>query len=483
MKILFVAAEVSPFAKVGGLADVVGSLPQALRALGHDVRVLMPNYAMIDSAKRWKITSSVLPFDVHMNPHWSKRATLSVIDNCDVPTYLLGTDEWFADADRSETIYRPGIDQYLFLSEGAFEIQRQLGWTADVIHCHDWQSGFIPVLMREKYDAEFASMASVFTIHNLAYQGIFERPLLDRLALPHSIFNPHGVEAWGHVNFIKAGVTYAERTNTVSPNYAEEILTSEYGEMLDGVMRHLSAEGRLSGILNGIDTSEFNPATDRDIAENYSVGERAGKATCKAALLKELGLKPIKGAPLLGVVSRISSQKGMDLIVEAAKQLFELPVQLAILGAGEPPIVAALKSLAASYPKNLSFVEGFNLELGSRIYAGCDGFLMPSAFEPCGLGQMIAMRYGTVPLVRATGGLADTVLEGVNGFVFHHRSADDFLSGAARLVAAYNDKPVWSQLVNVGMSHDFGWSASAVTYATMYGDAIVARRQNHRQTA
>lgn len=478
MRVLFVSAEVAPYAKVGGLADVAGSLPKALRDQGHDVRVVMPDYRMISVAKKWKITTIGKTFDVPINSRWTKQATLRTIDGVYTPTYLLGTDAWFGEVDRSEAIYRPGIDQYLFFSVAVLEMLGQLDWTPDVIHCHDWHTGFIPVLLRERYAERYSGVAAVYTIHNLAYQGLFDAGILDSLDLPRSLFSPSHTEAWGYVNFLKSGCTYSDQVNTVSPNYAEEILTPMYGATLDGLMRHLKSMGRLHGILNGIDPTIFDPSTDPELPTHYSAADPAGKAACREALLKEVGMKPIPGAPLFGVVSRMSSQKGMDLVVEAMHRLADVPIQIVILGAGEPAIVAELHSLQKQHPQHLRYIEGFNLGLGARIYGGCDGFLMPSAFEPCGLGQMIAMRYGTVPLVRATGGLKDTVTDGSDGFVFENSSVEDLLGAVARFVERFHSKTSWSQIVKRAMSVDFGWSASAAKYEQLYEVAVKARRES-----
>ncbi|MHB8635469.1 MAG: glycogen synthase [Fimbriimonadaceae bacterium] len=483
MRVLFVAVEVAPFAKVGGLADVVGSLPKALRALGHDVRVVMPDYGMIDRGHHGPIKPILKNIAVPLNPEWSVKANVREVDHEGVPVYLLSGGGYFRSVDRSEAIYTPGLDQYLFFSAAVLHILAPLGWMPDVVHCHDWHTGFVPVLMRERFAADFAQTAAVFTIHNLAYQGEFDLDVLDKLSLPRTLFNPHQVEAWGRVNFLKAGSAFANRVNTVSPTYAKEILSPSYGANLDGFMRNLADRGRLSGILNGIDRQMFNPATDPDLPAHFSANDLGGKVICKSALLAELGMEPIAGAPLLGVVSRMSSQKGMDLIAETARELFEIPVQLVILGAGEPAIVEALTRISKENPQHLRYVDGFNLPLGARIYGACDGFLMPSAFEPCGLGQMISRRYGALPLVRATGGLADTVTDSVDGFVFHQRSPEEFVATVRKLTAAYANPKRWGRLVRHVMALDAGWDRSALEYERLYEAAQLDVHASHRQTA
>jgi starch synthase len=480
MKILFVSVEVAPFAKVGGLADVAGSLPKALKAMGHDVRVVMPDYKMIETAG-YPIETVTPSFETEINPFWKKPTTVRQTPLGDVPVYLVGTDEWFQDADRSENVYRPGVDQYLFFSQAILQMLEQLDWTPDVIHCNDWHTGFIPVLVRE--NPKFQSIATIYTIHNLAYQGEFDIDVLDKLGLPRYLFNPAGVEAWGRVNFLKAGSAFADQVNTVSETYADEIQTPEFGATLEGLMRYLRDTGRLSGILNGLDTEFFDPATDKDLPFHFTVANPKGKAQCKDALLEELKMEAIEGAPLLGIVSRLSSQKGIDLVAAAAETLFSLPVQLVVLGAGDPAIANALIDLQKRYPNNLRFVEGFHLELAPRIYAGCDGFLMPSKFEPCGLGQLIAMRYGTVPVVRKIGGLGDTVFEGRNGFVFEEADIVPFIAAVRRLKEAYATPSVWNRLILAGMSADYGWQASARKYEELYERALDERRVGNLQMA
>jgi starch synthase len=350
-----------------------------------------------------------------------------------------------------------------------------LEWIPDVIHVNDWHTGFLPVLMRQKSPERWRETATVFTIHNLAYQGEFGTEVLDALDLPHSLFNHEGVEAWGRVNFLKAGCAFADMVNTVSPTYAEEIQTPRFGCTLDGLMRWLHDQDRLAGILNGIDTEVFNPETDPHLPHRYSATSAIGKAANRRLLLSELGLPTIEGAPLFGVVSRISSQKGLDLIMQAAEALFDLPIQLVIQGLGDPAIGAGLREVQRRFPEHFRFIERFDADLAQRIYGGCDGFLMPSAFEPCGLGQMIAMRYGTVPVVRETGGLKDTVFEGVNGFTFEQQDPLALVAAVARAVNAYRDCDRWREIMLLGLHSDFSWAASAVQYVDLYRRAVASR--------
>lgn len=471
MKILIVSAEAAPFAKVGGLADVAGALPKALRELGHDARLVMPLYRMIETDPRWALHTSIPDFEVRMNDHWTKRARFVQTEHDGLPVGFIGTDEWFTNSLSSESLYQPGGDMHLFFSAAVLKAMEELEWIPDVIHVNDWHTGFVPVLMRTRESEKWCNTASVFTIHNLAYQGEFGVEALDALGLPHSLNHYEHTEAYGRVNFLKAGCVYSERVNTVSENYAREIQTPEYGARLDGLMRHLSSQGKLSGILNGIDTDVFNPETDGDIPFHFSAADPSNKAEDRRALLQEIGLPEIPGVPVFGVVSRLSSQKGLDLIVEAAETLFSLPIQLIVQGLGEPPIAEALRGLEKRYPNNFRFLERFDAPLAQRVYAGCDGFLMPSKFEPCGLGQLIAMRYGTVPVVRSTGGLADTVFEGINGFAFEKADTASLIAAVSRAKATYVQHNAWHQLVEAGMRADHGWRASAEKYVKLYESA------------
>jgi starch synthase len=483
MKVLFVSAEVAPFAKVGGLADVAGSLPKALKKLGHDVRVVMPAYRMVEVDPRWQVETLVDSFPVKINSHWSKTASLQSIKHDGVEVLLVGTDQWFNEVNRSEELYQASVDSYLFFTEAVLEATRVLGWRPDVVHCNDWQTAFIPVLMREKHAAQWDETAAVYTIHNLAYQGEFGPEILDAFELPRRLFNPHRLETWGRVNFLKAGCVYADQVNTVSPRYANEIQTPEYGCTLEGLMVHLAERGVLSGILNGIDTDEFNPATDPRLVANFDENDLSGKRTCQEALRLELGLKPMAGAPLMGVVSRLSSQKGLDLIIEASPRMFSEGAQLVVLGTGDPSLASRLDQLVKWFPDYVRLVERFDVELAQRIYAGSDIFLMPSAFEPCGLGQMIAMRYGTVPIATKTGGLADTVFEGQNGFVLADKSPNALVDAVRRARDAFRDPESWNALVLAGISANLGWTESAEAYAHLYGQAISARRSPVGQSA
>ncbi len=477
MKILFVSHEVAPFAKVGGLADVAGSLPKALKERGHDVRILMPAYRMVLENPDFKVQPVVKNgFGVYVGPGWHETASLWETQLDDVPVYLLGGETWFRDTVSSSTVYQPGYEQHLFFARGAMESCRRLDWIPDVVHANDWHTGYLPVFLKKEDDPTWAGVASVFTIHNLAYQGEFGIDVLERAGLPTTMFNQHELEAYGAANFIKAGCAFADRVNTVSPRYAEEIQTPEFGCRLDGLMRHLSDTGRLSGILNGIDQQEFNPEVDPHLPDHFTSDNMAGKGNCKRELLKELGLGADDGSPLFGVVSRLSGQKGMDLIIDIADRLLD-SAKLVVQGLGDPWIAEKFRALALRRPDRFCFIERFDADLAQRVYAGSDMFLMPSAFEPCGLGQMIAMRYGTVPVVRETGGLADTVHENVNGFVFSWMDAHPFWLACQRAITAYKSDG-WADLVKRAMAFDSSWTRSAATYESLYAEALEARHRS-----
>ncbi|HZH97566.1 MAG TPA: glycogen/starch synthase, partial [Fimbriimonadaceae bacterium] len=377
----------------------------------------------------------------------------------------------------STTIYLPGSDQHLFMARGILAAMEEIGWIPDVLHCNDWHTGVLPVVLREDSSERWSGTASVFTIHNLAYQGEFGIEIIERLGLSHGLFNMHQLETFGSFNFLKAGAVYADQVNTVSPQYAQEIQTPEFGCRLEGLMGYLAEQGKLHGILNGIDMGEFDPAKDRHIPAHFSAADPAGKRVCKEEVLKELGLTPEPGVPLMGVVSRLSGQKGMDMMIEKAEDLFALPAQLIVQGLGDAWLAERYRELEARFPNRFRFVEKFDADLAQRIYAGSDIFLMPSAFEPCGLGQMIALRYGTIPVVRRTGGLANTVFEGENGFVFEHKSAEEFLASCRRAVEAYGDPERWNRIVTTALEGDYGWTRSAKEYEAMYERALQALKQ------
>ncbi len=472
MKVLFVSVEVAPFAKVGGLADVAGSLPKTLTEMGHDVKVLMPAYGMNVNGKRPTRTKLNVP----VNPNWTAPADVWQEDMDGTPVWLVNTPGIFDGTTKSEEVYAYGRDAYLFFAQAALELCEAEGWIPDVIHANDWHTGFLPVMLREKGGAKWEKTASVFTIHNLLYQGNFGKDTLAAAGLSDELFTMDKLETWGGINFIKSACVFADMVNTVSPTYAKEITTEEYGAGQWGLMQDLMELGKLRGILNGIDYDFFNPETDEFTAAKFSAEIPAGKAECKAALQRELGLPEDPKIPLLGIVSRLSDQKGFDLILRQAYGMLAGPVQFVALGTGDPSAAAQLRALELEWPEHVRFIERYDAPLAQRIYAGSDLFLMPSAFEPCGLGQMIACRYGTLPIVRSTGGLADSIIDGKNGFVFEKKSARQLFDTIRRASAQMAEPSAWSAHVQSAMTSDFSWTQSAERYVEMYMDAIAARR-------
>ncbi|MES1227315.1 MAG: glycogen/starch synthase, partial [Armatimonadota bacterium] len=332
--------------------------------------------------------------------------------------WLIDGDGIFTRVRRSEDIYTMHRDDYLFFSRAVMEACESLSWIPEVVSAHDWHMGFLPVVVRHRASALWDTVGTTFTIHNLAYQGEFGFDTLDAAGVDHRLYNSHQLETYGTVNFLKAGCAFANQVNTVSPNYAKEIQTAEFGCRLEGLMVHLANHGQLRGILNGIDMTEHDPWTDPCLPAHFSSHDLDGKRQCRLAISKELGLTLDDSTPLLSVISRLSNQKGFDLMVESCDAMMKMGCAWVVQGLGDSWAAEQLRALEAKYPGKVRFVQEFSPEIAQRIYGGADIFLMPSSFEPCGLGQMFSMRYGNVPVVRRTGGLADTVQEGVNGFVF-----------------------------------------------------------------
>ncbi len=486
LNILLVSAEAVPFAKVGGLADVAGSLPKALRRLGHDARLALPKYGQINEAQ-FGLTEVVDSLPV---PAGSGRELASVFESVaeEAPAYLVGSDKYF---DRQEVYgYDDDGERFVFFCRAVLEMLKELDWQPDVIHCNDWHSGIIPNWLKTIYedDPVFADTATVFTIHNLAYQGIFGSELLEFAGLGDYGLIPHPTdEGLSQVVVLMArGILFADVVNAVSERYAEEILTREYGERLDPILAQ--RQDRLFGVLNGLDYEAWNPATDPDIAANYDVasissppklgGKEWGRVENKLSLQREAGLFVDPDVPLMGMISRLADQKGFDILAEASDQLMELDLQFVLLGTGEERYHRMFANLAGKYEGQAAVFLKFDSALARRIYAGSDAFLMPSRFEPCGLGQMIAMRYGSVPIVRSTGGLADTVEDydpatgRGNGFAFSDYSEEALLGAVERATKTYRRQDVWRTLMERGMRADFSWRASARKYVELYHKAL-----------
>jgi len=473
MKILFATSEIAPWVKTGGLGDVAGALPAALRAAGHDVRVLVPAYpALLQAFPEAREVAQ---------PHWlggllPTPGLRAAVAPDGTPLLLLDYAPYF---DRAGNPYlgpegRNWLDNHLrfgLLSRVAAWIGSDAGtldWQPDVIHCHDWQTGLAPAYLNYLPGRQAKSL---FTVHNLAFQGLFDHASLFELGLPDAAWGMHGVEYYGYLSFLKAGLQHADAISTVSPSYAREIQTDEEGMGMAGLLRHRS--GQLSGILNGIDTTLWNPAADPYLEQSYSARHIEGKAANKAALQAQLGLEQRPDLPLLAVVSRLTEQKGLDLLLESAPQILKLPAQLAVLGSGGSALEHGWAALARKHRAHCSVTIGFDEALAHRIEAGADIFLMPSRFEPCGLNQMYSLRYGTPPVVRATGGLADTVIDAVdvrhgNGFVFGPATAAALLQAVQRAIAAWRDPVLWLKLQKRGMARDSSWQEAARHYVALY---------------
>ena len=482
LRILVVAAEVAPFAKTGGLADVAGALPQALARLGHDVRVIMPRHRGVEAAAG-TLRVAVPRLTVPIGDRTVEGAVLEGRLGASVPVYFVAHDGYY---DRP-ALYGASDDceRYVFFCRSVLAALPALGWTPHVIHGNDWQTGLIPVYLETLYrDAPgYADVASVFTVHNLAYQGVFWHYDLPMTGLGWDLFTPAGIEFYGHLSLLKGGLVFADVLTTVSPTYAREIQTPPFGERLDGVLRERS--GSLVGILNGLDVVAWDPAGDPDIPKRFDRDDPGGKAACTAALRAEMGLPDPGGrTPLVGVVSRLAEQKGVDLVAASVPALRARGAQLVALGTGEEPLERLLGELAQAHPESVAVRIGFDDRLARRIYAGADLFLMPSRYEPCGLGQLIALRYGTVPIVRRTGGLADTVRPwdpatgAGTGFLFDEPSAAGCGDALARAFAAHADPVAWRRLVANAMAADFSWDASAEAYVTCYRRAIRKARRH-----
>jgi len=484
MRILFASSEVAPFAKTGGLADVAGALPRALRALGHDVRVILPKYRAVDAERhglRLLVPRLPVPIAWTMEDAAVWAAALG-----DVPVYFLQQDEYY---DREGLYQVDGRDhpdnaeRFAFFSRAVLELASAVDFIPDVFHCNDWQTGLVPTYLRTTFltAPAYRACGALFTIHNLGYQGLFRPAAVAVANLGADLFNPFALEFYGKVSYLKGGLIYADLLNTVSRKYSQEIQTEEFGAGLDGVLRARKAD--LHGILNGIDYEEWHPSRDPHIAARYSLEDLAGKAACKRDLQGVFGLPVRPEVPLLAVISRLAEQKGMDLVAAALEELFALDTQLVLLGTGEPALHQAFEAARARHPDRLGLKLGFDVALSHKIEAGADLFLMPSRYEPCGLNQMYSLAYGTVPVVRATGGLDDTIQafapetgEG-NGFRFTEASPAALVRAVREALGVYRRPARWRRLVQNGMRCDFSWERSARAYEALYA-AIAARRRS-----
>jgi starch synthase len=481
LRILMIASEAVPFAKTGGLADVAGALPGALGRLGHSVTLVLPRYrgVLVDG-------SPIATLNLQLG---ADRLTADVYEAPLGP----GARAWLIDTpslyDRDGLYNVNGADhpdnprRFAFLTRAAFEAARTIGFTPDIVHAHDWQGGLAPVYLETSYaqDRVFGGVPCVFTIHNIAYTGTFDPAWLPALDLGWELFRPESIEYWSRISFLKAGINFSAKVTTVSPTYAREILTPEFAYGFEGILRARGAD--LVGILNGIDADTWNPATDRHIPKTYSADDLSGKRDAKRALLQAYGLPwddEAMDEPVIGMVSRMIDQKGLDLIANVASELPTLGARFVVLGTGEPRYESMWRALADRHPDRIAVKVGFDEPLSHLVEAGADLFLMPSHYEPCGLNQMYSLRYGTLPLVRATGGLDDTVENydpytgRGNGFKFWEPSGPAMLNTLRWALRVYDHPDVWQRLQKSGMQLDFSWSRSAGEYARLYIQVLTA---------
>lgn len=475
-----------PYSKTGGLADVSNSLPQDLNALGNAVRVITPKYGPLDERKLRiyeikRLTGIEVPVGDKI-AICNIKSSFIISPKGKVQVFLLENDEYFGNFNpytdpKTNKDYSNNDERYIFFCRAVVQVLGLLGWKPDIIHCNDWQTGLIPAYIKTIHsrDSMLTSVKTVFTIHNLAFQGIFPHSSFQKSGLPDNIYNDEGVEYYNNFSFLKAGIMFSDIITTVSENYANEITTSnEYGYGFEGILRKRKKD--LYGILNGVDYTVWNPEKDRLIPFRYSSKELPLKREDKKALLKKFNLEYDAETPVIGMISRLTDQKGFDLIEKILKDLMKEQMQLIILGTGEKKYQQLLDSMRKKFPDKVGVHIGFSEEFAHLIEAGSDMYLMPSRYEPCGLNQMYSLRYGTIPIVRATGGLADTICEYKNekgnGFVFEKYDAAEFMKAIKRALKLYKNREEWIKLVKLAMSYDFSWEASARKYIELYRSLI-----------
>lgn len=480
MKILFVASEVAPFAKVSAMAECTGALPVALHAHGHDVRIITPRYKVTDENAfqlRSVVESLHVPISNRIEPCAILEGTLADV----VPTYFLKNDTYYQRDQLygdSQGDYPDNAERFIYFSRSIPEVCKSVNFFPDVIHCHDWQTGLVPVYFRQIYktDPAFAKTAFVYTIHNLGYQGLFWHYDMHLTGLGWELFTPDGLEYYGKINLMKGGLIWSHVLNTVSPTYAQEIQTREYGHGLEGVLQYRKAD--LTGVVNGIDTTVWNPATDPLIAATYSCEDLTGKTVCKQALLKTCGLPEERSRPVLAILSRFDNQKGFDLIAEVFEQLLEQDLYLVLAGTGHEKYQKLVRHMAEKYPRQVSLRLETDDALTHIIVAGADMLLMPSKQEPDGVTQLYALRYGTVPIARSTGILKDTIqpydpqANTGTGVMFSEYNAEQFLTAIRTALDTYREQEHWQALMVRGMREDFSWEASANAYEQIYQKAL-----------
>ncbi len=485
LKILFVTSELFPFVKTGGLADVSAALPQMLAELGHEVRILVPKYGAIDSRK-YKIHDVVRLKDIKIQIGekeviFSVKSSFLPTPRVRVQIYFLDNHEYYGSRKSlytdplSGNDYKDNDERFILLGRSVFELIHKLGWVPDIIHCNDWQCGLIPAYLKTVYNNEplFSTFKILFTIHNLLYQGEFAKSTFDKTGFPETFNNENGFLHNGKFNFMKAGLLYADVINTVSPGYAKDILHDK--ENSGGMNKILEKrKSVLYGVINGIDDNEWHPEKDKYISKNYSVKTIQDKIFNKQVLVERFGLKFNPEVPVIGMISRLYESKGIQLLIDSFGQLMKDDVQVVLLGTGDRKYHNAIEKLVNKYSDKFACYLGFNNELAHLIEAGADMFLMPSKYEPCGLNQMYSLMYGTVPIVRETGGLADTVqkynekTEEGTGFVFKPFDSDAMLKEIQRALKLFKDKKAWNKIMKNGMKSDFSWQTSAKEYIELY---------------
>jgi len=493
IKILIATPEAIPFAKTGGLADVTGALPKVLKGLGCEVRLIMPLYRQIQesavssqqSGEKNEIKDTGIRVSVPMG---FREISVPVFQGSanGIKAYFLKRDEYY---DRKylytmpEDDYFDNAERFILFSRGIIEAVKKLDFQPDIIHCHDWQTGLIPTYLKTIYknDLFFANAKTVFTIHNIAYQGLFPASHFPLTGLPQEVFTPDGIEFWGSMNLLKAGIVFSDIVTTVSEKYSKEIRTAEFGYGLEGVLD--SRKEKLFGVLNGVDYDDWSPEKDKFIIAKYDYKDLNGKAECRKDLLKEYNLNLSDDAPVIGIISRLADQKGFDILSQAMEELMSMNIGIVVLGTGEKKYHDLFAELAKKYPKKLGVKITFDNKIAHKIEAGSDMFLMPSKYEPCGLNQIYSLKYGTIPIVRATGGLDDTIQDYTqdsrlktqdsstgegNGFKFNEYSSHALLTKIKEAVKIFSNKKEWKKLVQKAMQQDFSWERSAKRYVELY---------------
>lgn len=482
MRILLASSEVHPFSKTGGLADMVGALGKALARAGHEACIVTPLYRGIGE-KFPQIRREDWQFDLPLGAARGQAELWSLDIESGLKAYFVRQPGYFDRADlyqENDNSYADNAERFVFFSKCVVNLARYLLWRPDMVHLHDWQTGFVPALMLQQHREGWGDPPpTCLTIHNLAYQGIFPPDKFALTNLPPEFFMTDTAEFYGHVNCLKAGIVFADVLTTVSPRYGREITTEEFGGGLDGVLRR--RRGKLFGILNGVDCDEWNPAADPFIARPFTAARLAGKAADKTALQKELGLPAEIGTPLFGTISRLAEQKGVDIQIGALEEMLSTNMQFVLLGSGSPAYERGYHELARRFPSKVAVRIGYNEPLAHRIEAGCDFYLMPSRFEPSGLNQMYSLRYGTVPIVRATGGLDDSVVDftesaaRANGIKFHEFSARALAKAIRKALALYDQAALLRRVRQNAMGMDFSWNQTVGEYLKVYREAMSGR--------